>query len=243
MIIHRSLLGFVWGSHVVKDVACLLKMQKLRLKDEQQPLTTTDTSQVCSSTNDATAATICAGDPNPDPGIAPVSPGKDNGVPSFPSDMNDGEILDSEIPGLHSSVQIDDMQHAADVTHLSSADTRTEQEPNTSSGCTFSLDFQPSGSTSTCRSEAHSPNVAITDSIQTALSTSVALPSQYLLPKMSVTIVDLTDEQKDHMQKLAFVRIIEAYKQIAVAGGSHFRFSLLAHLGVEVVALWCHLSF
>ncbi|KAJ8620955.1 hypothetical protein MRB53_029484 [Persea americana] len=220
-------------------IASLLNVQpsafqdasQLRLKDEQQLLTTTDTSQICSSTNDATAATVCAGDP--DPGISPISPGKENDVPSFPSEMNDEEILDSEIPGLHSRVHIDDMQHALDVTHLSSADTQTKEEPSTSSGGTISMDFQPSGSTSTCRSEAHSPNVAVTDSTLTALSTSVALPSQYLLPKMSVPIVDLTDEQKDHMQKLAFVRIIEGYKQIAVAGGSHFRFSLLAHLGVE----------
>ncbi|XP_077217666.1 HEAT repeat-containing protein isoform X2 [Tasmannia lanceolata] len=57
--------------------------------------------------------------------------------------------------------------------------------------------------------------------------------TQCLLPKMSVPIVSLTDEEKDHLQKLAFEHIIEAYKQVAVAGGSHIHVSVLACLGVE----------
>jgi symplekin len=36
------------------------------------------------------------------------------------------------------------------------------------------------------------------------------------------------------LQKLAFMRIVEAYKQVEVAGGAQVRFSLLANLGVEV---------
>ncbi|KAK6943497.1 hypothetical protein RJ641_024599 [Dillenia turbinata] len=51
---------------------------------------------------------------------------------------------------------------------------------------------------------------------------------------MSAPVVELSDEQKDDLQMLAYRRIIEAYKQIAVAGGSHAHSCLLAHLGVEL---------
>nr|GEW48826.1 symplekin isoform X1 [Tanacetum cinerariifolium] len=50
---------------------------------------------------------------------------------------------------------------------------------------------------------------------------------------MAAPVISLTDEQKDHIQKLAFTRIVEANKHIAVAGGSQLRFSLLSYLGVE----------
>ncbi|GMP85857.1 hypothetical protein CsSME_00038859 [Camellia sinensis var. sinensis] len=50
---------------------------------------------------------------------------------------------------------------------------------------------------------------------------------------MSAPVINLADEEKDQLQKLAFTRIVEAYKQIADAGGSHVHFSLLAYLGVE----------
>ncbi|KAI3711305.1 hypothetical protein L2E82_41294 [Cichorium intybus] len=50
---------------------------------------------------------------------------------------------------------------------------------------------------------------------------------------MSAPVISLTHEQKDHVQESGFKRIIEAYKHIAVAGGSQLRFSLFSYLGVE----------
>ncbi|MED6121281.1 hypothetical protein PIB30_116716 [Stylosanthes scabra] len=50
---------------------------------------------------------------------------------------------------------------------------------------------------------------------------------------MIAPVIDHADEQKDHLQKLCFMHIIDAYKQITVAGGSKVRFSILAYLGVE----------
>ncbi|GKG13115.1 hypothetical protein Tco_0350075, partial [Tanacetum coccineum] len=61
---------------------------------------------------------------------------------------------------------------------------------------------------------------------------------------MAAPVISLTDEQKDHIQKLAFTRIVEAYKHIAVAGGSQLQFSLLSYLGVEFpleLDPWSHL--
>ncbi|KAL5995598.1 hypothetical protein ACLOJK_025662 [Asimina triloba] len=152
-----------------------------------------------------------------------------------PSDMSDVGISESGIPGLDSTVCTDDRQDILDASHLSSTDAPGTNEEQGSSLCdTFSLDYPSSNSMLSARSEAHSPKPTLTDSnLVSSTATSCILPSQNLLPKMSIPSISLTDEQKDHLQKLALVRIIEAYKQITVAGGSHLRFSLLAYLGVE----------
>lgn len=231
--------GVLSLSSAFPQIASLLSAQsavssdapKLPMKDEQQLGSISDTTIVCANVNDESKPTAGAGSPLP--GISPVSPGNENAVPCYPLDTTDAVILESEIPGLHPPAGVDELQHTNDHNNSSNVDTqRLKQEPVTSSDSTVSLDFQQSGSISTCRSDEHSPRVTVTDSRQTTTS-SVIFPSQYLLPKMSVPIVTLTDEQKDNIQKLVFVRIIEAYKEITLAGGSHFRFSLLAHLGVE----------
>lgn len=75
--------------------------------------------------------------------------------------------------------------------------------------------------------------VSDVNSLASSTATSARVSFQLVLPKMAAPVVDLVDEEKDELLKLAFVRIVEAYKQIAVAGGSQARFSLLAYLGVE----------
>nr|GEX90654.1 symplekin isoform X1 [Tanacetum cinerariifolium] len=72
--------------------------------------------------------------------------------------------------------------------------------------------------------------------------TKMGMSSTDIVPSMPTD--SLTDEQKDHIQKLAFTHIVEAYKHIAVAGGSQLRFSLLSYLGVEFpleLDPWSHL--
>ena len=70
--------------------------------------------------------------------------------------------------------------------------------------------------------------------ISASASCKVGFSSQYMLPKMVAPVIPLTDEQKDLLQKKTYMRIIDAYKQVAVAGGIQLRFSLLSCLGVEV---------
>jgi symplekin len=82
-------------------------------------------------------------------------------------------------------------------------------------------------------SEAHSPNSSAVETNQSQLSSSNALNSQHVLPKLDVNNVDLSDEAKDLLQKEAFMRIVESDKQEA-SSGSLARLPLLAHLGVEV---------
>lgn len=161
--------------------------------------------------------------------------GMDVDVLAISSDIHDLGNLESEIPGLDSSARIDGFSETLGTSSLVSTDLEdASQEQVTSLGARSSLDLLPSISTD--RSEELSPKAAVTDSnsLISSTATSVGLPCTFVLPKMSAPVVNLTDEQKDQLQTSAFVRIIEAYKQIAVAGGSQVRFSLLAYLGVEV---------
>lgn len=152
-------------------------------------------------------------------------------------EMHDVGNLES-IPGLDSTAHDDRFVETLAASSLASTDLEEgSQEQVTSLGRRSQLDLLPSMSTD--RSEELSPRSAHTDSnsIISPTETSAGLSNQIVLPKLLAPVIDLTDEQKDHIQKSAYVRIIDAYKQIAVAGGSHVRFSLLAYLGVKVAIL------
>ncbi|KAL5740398.1 hypothetical protein ACOSQ2_029578 [Xanthoceras sorbifolium] len=157
----------------------------------------------------------------------------ENADTASPSDIHDMDNSESDIPGLNSSAPYDGFSETLVASSLTTPDIEdTSQEQVIGFSGRSPLDLP---SVSTDRSDELSPKAAITDpsSIISSTATSVSLSLPVVLPKMSAPVVDLTDEQKDQLQKLAFVRIVEAYKQIAVAGGSQVRFSLLAYLGVE----------
>lgn len=150
------------------------------------------------------------------------------------SNIHDFENLDSEIPGLDSSAHNDVFSETMGASSLVSTDIEdASQEQGTSLGTRSNQEVLPSISND--RSEELSPKAAATDSnsLISSTATSVRLHQPLVLPKMSAPVVNLADEQKDQLQNLAFIRIIEAYKQIAVAGSSQFRLSLLSSLGVE----------
>ncbi|KAK9069962.1 hypothetical protein SSX86_010360 [Deinandra increscens subsp. villosa] len=154
------------------------------------------------------------------------------GIPS--EDIEIGELEDG-IPGLESSAKNDGMPEITkmDTSPVISADLEENSLEQITKMDTSSMDIVPSMSTD--RSEELSSKAAIaeTNSVNSSTATSVQLTPKVILPKMSAPVVKLSDEQKDHIQKLAFIHIIEAYKHIAVAGGSQLRFSLLSFLGVE----------
>ncbi|XP_052176977.1 uncharacterized protein LOC127791181 isoform X2 [Diospyros lotus] len=155
-----------------------------------------------------------------------------NGFSALPSKVLDVANLESEIPGLDSTARSDGLAETL-VSSLPPMDMEDASQEQVSSLGRLSVDLVPSMSTD--RSEELSPKAAVTDvsSINSSTATSVGLPIQFMLPKMSAPVINLADEDKDQLQKLAFIRIVEAYKQIAIAGGSHVRFSLLAYLGAE----------
>ncbi|CAN0879719.1 SYMPK [Linum grandiflorum] len=154
---------------------------------------------------------------------------------SISSDLPDIKIPKSEIPGLDSSARDDGFSEDIGTSSLVSNDIEAvSQEQVASVGATSMLDSLPSISTE--KSEELSSKAAITDSnsVMSSMSTSMALPNMLILPKMAAPVVDLTDDEKDQLQMLAFTRIVDAYKQIDLAGLSQVRFSLLACLGVEL---------
>jgi len=156
---------------------------------------------------------------------------------------NDTETIMSVVPGLESARSYDEVEESLDASHTSTGELQGPSlEHDISLGSTL-LDISASVCMTTCTSENLSPSVAVSDA-SAAPSNTLVIPAQYVLPKMIVPDVNLNDDQKDNLQKLAFIRIIEAYKQVALSGGSHVHLSLLAHLGIEVVisTLFCFLT-
>ncbi|GFP92170.1 symplekin [Phtheirospermum japonicum] len=156
------------------------------------------------------------------------------------SEANDIEGVANEIPGLALSTQDDGLPEDAtvsskDLTDLDDADpeTFTNLASSLTESDTTPMELAPSVSTD--KSEELSPKSAIADTsnMNSSTATSVGLVSQLVLPKLSAPTIYLADEQKDQLQELAFVRIVDAYKQVTVAGGSQVRFSVLAHSGME----------
>nr|XP_027191107.1 symplekin isoform X2 [Cicer arietinum] len=160
-------------------------------------------------------------------------PGVENVSTSVPIDIDDDGNLESGIPGLDSFGRNDALSETLAASSLASSDLQIEEEQVTSLDKRSPLNIVPS--TSADRSEELSPKAVATDvnSLVSSTATSVVLPTRLVLPKMIAPVVDLADEQKDHLQISCFMRIIDAYKHIATAGGSKVRFSILAYLGVE----------
>ncbi|ESW05883.1 hypothetical protein PHAVU_010G000700 [Phaseolus vulgaris] len=163
-------------------------------------------------------------------------PGVENGCTTMPPDIHDVGNSESGIPGLDSFGRSDALSETFAPSLLASTEVDLEdgsQDQDTSLDLRSPLNLAPSISTD--RSEELSPKAAVRDvnSLVSSTATSVVLPSRLVLPKMIAPVVELEDEQKDHLQKSCFMRIIDAYKQIAAAGGSKVRFSILAYLGVE----------
>ncbi|XP_056172309.1 uncharacterized protein LOC115672207 isoform X2 [Syzygium oleosum] len=168
------------------------------------------------------------------PTSADASAGTEMGSVMLSIDINEDRNLESEIPGLASSSH--SAGHSENRPDSSLASIGIEdngQEQDTSQSGKSLVESIPSISND--RYEELSPRpLVVDDNIPVSSSAaSVGLSSHVMLPKMSAPVVALTDEQKDQLQKLAFTRIIEAYKEVAVAGGSEVRSSLLSYLGVE----------
>ena len=210
------------------------KLQKSQGEEEHHVATVADSDLACGDMD-------CGTEQGMDSAGVPIS---SNVVPSAIENFSatSYEIHDvgnlESIPGLDSTAHDDRFVETLAASSLASADLEEgSQEQVTSLGRRSQLDLLPSMSTD--RSEELSPKSALTDanSIISSTETSAGLSSQFVLPKLLAPVIDLTDEQKDLIQKLAYARIVDAYKQIAVAGGSHVRFSLLAYLGVQVAIL------
>ncbi|PIN09200.1 mRNA cleavage and polyadenylation factor II complex, subunit PTA1 [Handroanthus impetiginosus] len=162
------------------------------------------------------------------------------GHTSITSEVDDIEGVVNEIPGLALSTQDDGLPENVAVSpkDLTDLDDANKEKLTSSERTSVELDgaqIELVQSFSTDRSEELSPKAAITDttSLNNSTATSVGFFSQLVLPKISAPIIHIAAKQKEHLQQLAFVRIIDAYKQVTIAGGSQVRFSILAHSVME----------
>ncbi|KAK4418934.1 Symplekin [Sesamum alatum] len=214
-------------------------------EEEEPPATIADSNVAYDDLNYARQATAHVSE-SASPEDIPSA--METGYGAITSVIIDNEGVGNEIPGLALSTQDDALPEDAAVcpralTELEDANLTdindANQETFTNLGRTpIELDktqIELAQSLSTDRSEELSPKAAITDTnnMNSSTATSVGLSSQLVLPKISAPVICLADEEKDQLQQLAFVRIVDAYKQVTVAGGSQVRFSILAHSGME----------
>ncbi|KAH6836652.1 HEAT repeat-containing protein [Perilla frutescens var. hirtella] len=164
----------------------------------------------------------------------------ETGYTEIKSEVSDIEGGTNEIPGLSSVIQDDGLPENMNSIPkgLTDSDDANQEIFTGLGGTSIESDRAPTEiaqSLSTDRSEELSPKAAITDanSLNSSTATSVGLASQLVLPKIAAPVIHLADEEKDQLQLLAFARIIDAYKQVTLAGCSQVRFSILAHAGME----------
>ncbi|KAL8167658.1 hypothetical protein V2J09_009157 [Rumex salicifolius] len=156
-----------------------------------------------------------------------------NKLSSLAVGFQDLETTGASIPGLDNAPN-DGFPGLQMSTSLVSSDFDDgSQDPDKSLVKRSVVDSLPSVSTD--RSEESCPKAVGADANSGIASTATSIGSiQHLvLPKIAAPVVDLTEEEKDEIQKVSFARIVNAYKQVAISGGSRMHFSLLAYLGVE----------
>lgn len=153
------------------------------------------------------------------------------------SELQDVGPTDTAIPGLDNAHRVGLRDFVASSSLASTDLDDGSQDQATSVGRRSIAESLPSVSTE--KSEELSSRAAAVDANIGMASTATSLGSlhNFVLPKMSAPVVELSGEDNDALQELVFLRIVEAYKQVAVCGGSQLRFSLLSYLGVEVIVI------
>ncbi|TVU37100.1 hypothetical protein EJB05_10391 [Eragrostis curvula] len=217
----RQLPSAISGDGLSSSFPLLASLMKRASQINQDEESTAKDSAVAPSVADD-IATFPASSPVPTSVNLPME--EDSSTPVAPLDI---EIAETNA-GATNSV---DILESSEASHASMEHQGTQEHagslisslPNN----TFSAGLSLAQS-----SEAHSPCSSTVEASQSQISSLNTLNSQYVLPKLVVNNIDLSDEAKDLLQKEAFVRILESDKQEA-SSGSLARLPLLAHLGVE----------
>ncbi|KAL6896689.1 hypothetical protein ACP4OV_007261 [Aristida adscensionis] len=137
----------------------------------------------------------------------------------------DIETAETTVPSVVATGSID-IPESSEASHASTEPQGTQEHAG-SFISSLPVDNSSAGLSLAQSSETQSPSSSTVEANQSQLS----LSSQYVLPKLVVNNIDISDEAKDLLQKEAFVRILQSDKQ--EASGSLARLPLLAHLGVE----------
>ncbi|KAM3372389.1 hypothetical protein ACQJBY_019325 [Aegilops geniculata] len=156
------------------------------------------------------------------------TPKEEDISPAVPLDI---EMVEAKVPTADATGLSMEIQESSETSHASTEPQGT-QEHSGSFVTPLPADNSSVGISLAQCSETRSPSSSTIDGSQSQFSSLNAPTSQYVLPKLVVTNVDLTDEAKDLLQKEAFLRILERDKQVE-SGGSKARLPLLSHLSVE----------
>uniref|UniRef100_A0A0A9CU21 Symplekin C-terminal domain-containing protein n=1 Tax=Arundo donax TaxID=35708 RepID=A0A0A9CU21_ARUDO len=198
-------------------------MKRANQIDQDEVLPAKDSAVVPSVADDIT--TSPASSPVPTSVNPPME--ENSNSPTVPLDI---ETTEAKVPSAGATSSVD-IQESSEASHASTEPQGT-QEHGGSFISSLPADNSSVGLSLAQSSETHSPSSSTVEANQSQLSSLNVLNSQYVLPKLVVSNIDISDEAKDLLQKEAFVRILESDKQEA-SGGSLARLPLLAHLGVE----------
>ncbi|KAI4968377.1 hypothetical protein ZWY2020_058032 [Hordeum vulgare] len=182
---------------------------------------------------DSALVTSAAGEITPVLASSPVpsalkTPKEENISSAVPLDI---EIVEAKVPIADATGLSMEIQESSETSHASTEPQGT-QEHSGSFVSSLPADNSSVGISLAQCSETRSPSSSTIEGSQPQFSSLNAPTSQYVLPKLVVTNVDLTDEAKDLLQKEAFLRILERDKQVE-SGCSKARLPLLSHLSVE----------
>ncbi|KMZ75469.1 putative Symplekin [Zostera marina] len=155
-------------------------------------------------------------------------------APVASSFMNEMVSTENEIPGLGSTDQIDSINESKIAFH-SNLELQGANQEQIIGLDSLLLESNSSESMSTCISETISTRASAIDTNEVpSTSSNLVFPTrQFILPKMVAPVVDLSDEQKNHLHKISFLRVIKSFKKISLVDSRNILFSLLACLGVQ----------
>ncbi|KAF8038513.1 hypothetical protein BT93_B1152 [Corymbia citriodora subsp. variegata] len=221
-------------SSAFPQISSILNAEKLQKPDKPDDLhavaATDDVALQMDKTNEVEGSIS----PTALPTSADASAETEMGSVMLSIDIHEDRNFESEIPGLASSSHsAGHSENRPDSSLASMGIEDNAQEQDTSQSGKSLVESIPSISNDRCEELSPRPMVVDDNIPVSSFVASVGLSSHVMLPKMSAPVIDLTDEQKDQLQKSAFTRIIDAYKEVALAGGSEVRSSLLSYLGVE----------
>ncbi|XP_042456319.1 uncharacterized protein LOC122040899 isoform X1 [Zingiber officinale] len=209
---------------VPPSLSCDVDLQKNHQNDDEEMTDRTQTTLVDGS------ATIAPSFPA---SVLPLPHVAEHGHSAVSSIVN-SEMDERKIPGVDSTNSSDEIQESHDASHSSIPELiETSQDLITGLGNTLPSNVLSAESLVSDVTGAQSTGVINPDTCQATSTSSIATSFQYVLPKMIIMDANLTDESKDQLQKEAFIRVLDAYKQAAGSGDSITRRSLLAHLGME----------
>ncbi|KAG6523623.1 hypothetical protein ZIOFF_013488 [Zingiber officinale] len=209
---------------VPPSLSCDVDLQKNHQNDDEEM---TDRTQTTLADGSATIA------PSFPASVLPLPHVAEHGHSAVSSIVN-SEMDERKIPGVDSTNSSDEIQESHDASHSSIPELiETSQDLITGLGNTLPSNILSAESLVSDVTGAQSTGVINPDTCQATSTSSIATSFQYVLPKMIIMDANLTDESKDQLQKEAFIRVLDAYKQAAGSGDSITRRSLLAHLGME----------